>query len=139
MTPPRTPLAARTAPAARLLAALLLLLYTGLSLAGMGALRRPGVGYAADALTTDILFGGLALVLVVGLLRRWRWAVPALLLLTGVRLASRLWEAGRAIARTGWAEATLPGPVWLLRLALLFAIVGCLLVARRTAEATEAP
>jgi len=39
---------------------LLLLLYTGLSLAGMGTLRLPGVGYAADALTTDLLFRGLA-------------------------------------------------------------------------------
>lgn len=132
-------MAARPATAVRLLAALLLLLYTGLSLAGMGALRRPGVGYAADALTTDILFGGLALVLAVGLLRNWRWAVPALLLLTGVRLASRLWEAGRAIARTGWADATLPGPVWLLRLALLFGIILCLLVLRRTTKTTEAP
>jgi hypothetical protein len=127
-------------PAApRLLAAALLLLYTGLSLAGIGALRRPGAGYASSSLATDVLFGGLALVFVVGLLRHWRWAVPALLLLTGLRIASRLGEAGAVLARTGWADATLPGPVWLLRLALLFAILCCLLVARRLGETPGAP
>ncbi len=135
MTPARPAFPA----APRLLAAALLLLYTGLSLAGIAALRRPGVDYAPSSLATDLLFGGLALVFVVGLLRRWRWAVPALLLLTGLRIALRLWEAGAAIARTGWADVALPGPVWLLRLALLFGIVCCLLVTRRMAETTGAP
>ena len=118
----------------RLLTALFLLSYTTLTLGALSALRRPGLGYSLDYLTSDLICGGIALVLVVGLLRDWRWAVPALLLLTGLRILSRLWEARRAIARTGWTEATLPGPVWLLRLALLFGIILCLLVLRRAAQ-----
>jgi hypothetical protein len=113
---------------ARLLAAGLTIIYTLISLAGLGVLLRHEHVYPPSFVATDLLFTSIAVVLVIGLLRDHEWARLILLLLTGVRISWRLAVFAIGLYRTGLRAATLPQPMWLVRVGLLLAIAVCLLL-----------